>query len=325
MSENKLTTGAASRSTHLPTETKVDVRGARRPTQVGTWVGAAVVLVFFAQLIVSLAGNGNLDWPIVGHYLFDSSVLRGLLTSLFMTAVAMLIGMVLGVVLVVCRISRNVVLNPLANAYIWFFRATPLLVQLIFWFNIALLFPRLNVGLPFGPVFVSVPANSVVTPLLAAFVGLGLHESAYQAEIYRAGLLSVDEGQADAAKSLGMRATQIFFTIRLPQAMRFIIPPTFSQLIGMVKGTSIVSVIGGAELLFSVQQIYALNFKPIPLLIVAAFWYLLVTSVLSIIQYFIERHYARGTARTQARSKGWTSRARIRLGGQSITMGEDPQ
>ncbi|AXG76400.1 amino acid ABC transporter permease [Streptomyces paludis] len=275
----------------------VDVRDAARPPRPWTWVAAVAALVLAAQFATMLVRNPNFEWDVVGHYLFSAEILRGLLTTLYMTVIAMLIGIVFGGVLAACRVSDNPVLRLFAGGYIWVFRGTPQLVQLVFWFNIALLVPTLGLGVPFGPTFLQADANAVITPFLAAIVGLGLHEAAYQAEIYRAGLLSVDEGQIDAARSVGMTPGAVFFKIQLPQAMRFIVPPTFSQIIGMTKGTALVSVIGGAELLFAAQEIYSSTFQTIPLLIVACVWYLVATTVLNFVQYFIEAHYAKGAVR----------------------------
>ncbi|MGW7824954.1 amino acid ABC transporter permease [Streptomyces puniciscabiei] len=277
----------------------VDVKDARRPSRVWTGVLTCVVGIVCVQGALSLSGNRNLGWPSVGHYLFSPAVLHGVAMTLYLTVLAMAIGVVLGGVLSAFRMSTSVVLRAIASLFIWFFRGTPLLVQLIFWFNIALLIPKFSIGIPYGPVFASVDANKVVTPMLAATVGLGLHEAPYQAEIYRAGLMSVDEGQVEAAKSLGFRPLRIFLTVRLPQAMRFIVPPTFSQIIGMTKGTAMVSVIGGGELLFSVQEIYSQTFETIPLLLVACVWYLLITTALNIVQHFVERHYGKGASRNQ--------------------------
>jgi polar amino acid transport system permease protein len=282
----------------LPTEHPVDVAEARNPHRPLTWVTAFVALVLAAQLAKIMVTNENFEWGTVRQYMLSETVLKGVLMTLFLTLVAMLIGIVLGGVLVVFRMSDNPVLRVLASAYIWFFRGTPQLVQLIFWFNIGLLLPRIGLGIPFGPTFISGEANEIITPMLAAIVGLGLHEAAYQAEIYRGGLLSVDEGQIEAAKALGMKPARVFFRIQLPQAMRFIVPPTFSAIIGMTKGTSLVSVIGGAELLFSVQEIYSQTFETVPLLIVASLWYLIITTALNFVQFFIERHYGRGASRS---------------------------
>jgi polar amino acid transport system permease protein len=281
---------------------RVDVAEAHAPRRPWTWVLAAVTLVLGAQLANMLLTNPRFEWDVVGKYLFSEPVLNGVLMTLFLTATAMVIGLSLGGLLVVCRLSSNSVLRLISSSYIWFFRGTPQLVQLIFWFNIGLLVPVIGIGIPFGPVFASDEANTLITPLLAAIVGLGLHEAAYQAEIYRAGLLSVDEGQLEAAKALGMTPARMFLKIQRPQAMRFIVPPTASAIIMMAKATSLVSVIGGAELLFEVKEIYSQTYQTIPLLIVACIWYLVITTGLNIVQFFIEQHYGRGASRSGSTS-----------------------
>ena len=277
-----------------PPAEAVDVSRALPPRRTWTWVFAAIVLVLGAQLVTMLVTNPHVEWDVVAEYLWSETVLTGVGMTVFLTATAMVVGLLLGGVLVVCRLSGNPVLAALAAGYIWFFRGTPQLVQLIFWFNIGLLVPEIGLGIPFGPTFVSGEANTLITPLLAAVIGLGLHEAAYQAEIYRAGLLSVDEGQLDAAKALGMTPSRMFFKIQVPQAMRFVVPPTAGAVIALTKGTSLVSVIGGSELLFAVQSVYAQTYQTVPLLIVASIWYLIITTALSIAQFFVERHYGRG-------------------------------
>jgi polar amino acid transport system permease protein len=183
--------------------------------------------------------------------------------------------------------------------YIWFFRGTPLLVQIVFWYNIAALFPTIALGIPFGPAFVHGHANSIVTPLVTAALGLGLNEGAYMSEIVRAGIISVDEGQTHAAQALGMSRLQIMRLIVLPQAMRVIIPPTGNETISMLKNTSLLIVASYGELFFSAQSIYDVNYKIIPLLIVISIWYLVMTSVLYVGQYFIERRFGRGFTRAE--------------------------
>jgi polar amino acid transport system permease protein len=218
----------------------------------------------------------------------------GLGMTLLLTLIAMVVGSVIGVIMAVGRQSRNIVVAGAASAYVGFFRGTPLLVQLIFWFNLAALFPTLGLGIPFVPPFVEADTNALITPFFAAILGLGLNEGAYMSEIVRAGLLSVDPGQKDAAEALGMRRAQVFRRIVLPQAMRVIIPPTGNETISMLKVTSLVSVIAIPDLLFAAQVIYSQNFKVIPLLITVSIWYLIVTSVLSVGQYFVERRFKRG-------------------------------
>jgi polar amino acid transport system permease protein len=256
-------------------------------------------VVIAVGLVRSAVTNPRFEWGIVEHYFWSSDVLHGLLVTLELTVISMVIGIVLGVVLAVMRLSPNPLVSGASWLYIWFFRGTPVLVQLLFWNFVGALYPKISIGIPFGPEFLSFKANSVITPLVAALLGLGLNEGAYMAEIVRAGILSVDEGQTDAAHSLGMTRLQTMRRIVLPQAMRVIIPPTGNETISMLKSSALVSVIAYKELLYTVQLIYAVNYKQIPLLMVASIWYLIVTTVLSIGQYYIERHYGRGTAREQ--------------------------
>ena len=276
----------------------------------GRWVAAAIVLVIAVALIRSVATNPNFQWGVVGEYLFDTRVLEGLRLTIELTVIAMAIGIVLGVLLAVMRLSPNPLVAGASWLYIWFFRGTPVLVQLLFWFNISALYPKIGLGIPFGPSFVHPDANSLISPFRAAILGLGLNEGAYMAEIVRAGMISVDEGQTDAAQSLGMTRLQTLRRIVLPQAMRVIIPPTGNETISMLKTSSLASVITVAELLFAVQQIYSANFKPIPLLITASIWYLACTSVLYVGQYYLERRYARGASRKLAP----TPFQRVRMG-----------
>jgi polar amino acid transport system permease protein len=263
----------------------------------GRWLAAAVVLLLVAMLAHTLVTNPRFQWDIIGSYFLSSRVLAGLELTILLTAVAMAIGIVLGVLLAVMRLSPNPLLSGASWAYIWLFRGTPVLVQLLFWFNLAFLYPRISIGVPFGPSFVEVDANDLITALTAAILGLGLNEGAYMAEVVRAGILSVEHGQVEAAQALGMSRIQTMRRIILPQAMRVIIPPTGNETISMLKTSSLASVITVTELLYAVQLIYSVTFQTIPLLIVASIWYLIVTSVLTAGQFYIERHYARGSAR----------------------------
>jgi polar amino acid transport system permease protein len=271
----------------------------RRP---GRWISSAIVLVVVASIVRSIVTNGNFQWHVVGSFLFDPRILHGVVVTLELTGLSMAIGIVLGVTLAIMRLSPNPLVSGSSWFYIWFFRGTPLLVQLIFWFNIAALYPTIDLGIPFGPSFIHANANSLITPYAAALLGLGLNEGAYMAEIVRAGIISVDEGQTQAAQSLGMSRLQIMRLIVLPQAMRVIIPPTGNETISMLKNTSLVIVIGSVfDLLFESQQIYNANYKTIPLLIVASAWYLVMTSVAYVGQYFIERRFGRGFSRAEQR------------------------
>jgi polar amino acid transport system permease protein len=265
----------------------------------GRWIASAVVFVVAIALIRSVATNSRFGWSIVEHYFTSSQILDGLRVTLELTVIAMAIGVVGGIVLAVMRLSPNPLVRGSSWSYVWFFRGTPLLVQLLFWNNISALYPKIALGIPFGPALVHANANDLITTYMAAVLGLGLNEAAYMSEIVRAGILSVDEGQTDAAQALGLTRLQTMRRIVLPQAMRVIVPPTGNETISMLKNTSLVSVIALSDLLYASQLIYANNYKTIPLLLTASIWYLIVTTVLSIGQYYIERYYGRGTAREQ--------------------------
>jgi polar amino acid transport system permease protein len=265
----------------------------------GRWLAGILVLILAVAGVRSVVTNPRFEWGVVGEYLFDQRVLEGLLLTLELTVIAMVIGVLLGIILAVMRLSPNPMVSGGSWLYIWFFRGTPVLVQLIFWYYIAALYPKISLGIPFGPSFVHPDANSLIKPFTAGVLGLGLNEGAYMAEIVRAGIISVDEGQGDAARALGMTRLQTMRRVVLPQAMRVIIPPTGNETISMLKTTSLVSVIAVADLLYAVQNIYSSNFKTIPLLIVASIWYLVCTSILYVGQYYLERYYGRGASREQ--------------------------
>ena len=263
----------------------------------GRWIAGAIVVVIAASLVRSAVTSSGFQWSVVGEYLFDANVLEGLVLTLELTVIAMLIGVALGVLLAVMRLSPNPLISRASWLYIWFFRGTPVLVQLLFWYNVAALYPKLALGIPFGPALIHPNVNTLVTAFRAGVLALGLNEGAYMAEIVRAGMISVNEGQTDAAQSLGMTRVQTLRRIVLPQAMRVIIPPTGNETISMLKTTSLASVITVSELLRSVENIYSRNFKVIPLLIVASIWYIICTSVLYVGQYYLERYYGRGASR----------------------------
>ena len=266
----------------------------RRP---GRWIAAAVVLVLAAAIVRSIATNPRFGWGTVGEYLFDERIFEGLRITLELTVIAMAIGIVLGMLLAVMRLSPNPLVSGSSWLYIWFFRGTPVLVQIIFWYYISALYPKIDLGIPFGPSFIHGDANTLIDAFTAAILALGLNEGAYMSEIVRAGIISVEEGQSDAARSLGMTRLQTMRRIVLPQAMRVIIPPTGNETISMLKTTSLVSVIAVGDLLYAAQSIYSINFKTIPLLIAASIWYLAVTSLLYVGQFYLERHYGRGASR----------------------------
>jgi polar amino acid transport system permease protein len=282
---------------------QIAVMPLRHPRSTLRWVAATIVLLVVAIIVYTLVDNQNFQWSVVGHYFFDQEILDGLVLTIELTAAAMAIGIVGGILLALMRMSANPFVAWASRTYIWFFRGTPVLVQLVFWYNLAALFPKLSIGIPFGgPVFASGSANTLITPWVAALLGLGLNEAAYMSEIVRGGLTSVDEGQVEAARALAMSFTQVTRKIVLPQAMRVIIPPTGNQVIGMLKLTSLVSVIALSDLLYSAQTIYGHNFETIPLLVVVSIWYLMLTSVLSVGQMFLERRFSRGVlARSQRR------------------------
>lgn len=278
------------------TDASIDlaVQPARHP---GQWLGVVVVGILVVVTVHSLFTNPRFEWDVVGEYFTSHSILLGVWRTIELTAITMVIGVVLGIVIAVLRLSPNPVLSGVAWFFVWFFRGTPLLVQLLVWYNLASLYPTLSLGIPFGPDFVQLNANVLITPYIAAVLGLALNESAYMAEIVRAGILSVDQGQTEAAQALGMSRLRTLRRVVLPQAMRVIIPPLGNDTINMLKMTSLVSVIAVPELLFASQTIYTRTFQTIPLLLVAVIWYLIVVSVLSIGQYYVERRFARGASR----------------------------
>lgn len=259
----------------------------------GKWAANAFLFVVIGGLLWATATNPNYQWDVVFKYLTHHTILKGLVTTLQLTVLVMMIATAFGIVLALMIVSDDPRLRLAAAAYRWLFRGTPLLVQLIFWFNISALYPTIGLSLPGGRELFSFSGNSI-TPFMAAVLGLSLHESAYMAEIVRGGILSVGSGQTEAAKAIGMRPLQIFTRITLPQALRVIIPSTGNQVILMLKTTSLVSVIALPELLYSAQAIYARTFEIIPLLIVVSIWYLTVCSFLAVGQHYLERHLGKG-------------------------------
>ncbi|GAA3515620.1 polar amino acid transport system permease protein [Streptosporangium album] len=273
-----------------------------RPPRPGRWIvatAAGAVLVWLAYTVIV---NENLHWDVIAEYLTDGRVLGGLWVTIQLTVLSMVIGLALGVLAAVMQLSGSPVLRGASGLYTWFFRGTPLLVQLIFWFNIGLVFPTFGIGVPFdGPKLVEWQANELITPFTAALLGLAINEGAYMAEIVRAGIRSVDPGQREAAEAIGMSHRQVLRRVVLPQAMRVIIPPTGNQFISMLKTTSMVSVIAGAELLTVSQRIYLGNFEVIAMLIVASIWYIVLTTVASVGQHFVEKRFERGHHALQVR------------------------
>ncbi|MFZ6048485.1 amino acid ABC transporter permease [Pseudomonas sp. CR3202] len=255
--------------------------------------------MFFATLIVVLLvglGNafakGQIEWSYVGQFLTSEAILFGLLNTIVMSVLAMALGIIFGVVTAIMRMSHNPILQYVALAYTWLFRGTPLILQLLLWFNLALIFPTISI-----PGLFQIETVTVMTPFVAALLGLSINQGAYTAEVVRAGLLSVDTGQYEAAKSIGMPRLQSLKRIILPQAMRIIIPPVGNEFIGMVKMTSLASVIQYSELLHNAQNIYYANARVMELLIVAGIWYLAVVTVLSLGQSRLERYFAKGAGK----------------------------
>ncbi|MCI3275562.1 amino acid ABC transporter permease [Streptomyces cylindrosporus] len=255
----------------------------------GQWAAAVLVLALLGLAVNSVLRNRAFQWDVVADYFTSDSVLRGLWLTLWLTAVVMVLGFALGTLLAAFRLSANPVLRWVSWGYVWLFRSIPILVQLLLWFNIGALYPEL-----FG-----VRTVNLLGPVEVAIVGLTLHEAAYAAEVVRGGILAVDRGQIEAAQALGLSRWRRWRRIVLPQAMRSIVPPAGNMLIGTLKGTSIVSVIAVSDLLFSVQLVYHRTYQVIPLLMVATLWYTIVTSVLGVGQYYVEKHYARGSERVR--------------------------
>lgn len=268
----------------------------------GTWIGALVLLLVFAWLVRALATSPNLDWDVVGTYLTNDRILGGLLKTIELTVVSMALAIVLGILFATMRMSSNPVLFAISWIFVWVFRSVPPLVQIIFWFNLSLVFKTVTLAIPFGgPTIFSESTNKLIGVYVAAILGLTLNAAAYMTEIVRGGILSVDYGQSEAAMTLGLTARQRFTKIVLPQAMRAILPGTGNETINMLKTTSLVSVVALPDLLYSAQLIYSQNYQTVPLLIVAGIWYLVVSSILSVGQHYIELHYGRSvrSRRTQ--------------------------
>lgn len=290
----KLEMSMTKKSTSPPTGDPFDAATAARRPQIRTWIAVVVVLILLAQATKFVATNPAFAWPVVLEYFTSVYVLQGLAATLQLTVICMALGILGGIGLAAMRLSDSKPLVWFSSTVVWVLRSVPLLVQLIFWYNLAALLPQISIGIPFGPVFSSWNTNDLITPLVAAIVGLAMHEMAYMAEIIRAGVLAVPDGQIEAARSIGMRRYQLFLRVILPQAARVSVPPTGSQVISMLKATSLVSVIAMRELLYSVQETYNQTFQVIPLLTVAVLWYLIVTSLLAVGQIYLERRLGRG-------------------------------
>lgn len=252
----------------------------------GRWVSAAVVVTALVALVLAFRG-ADIDYAVTRDFIDQDTVVRGMLNTLWISVLAQALGIALGVLFAVMRLSANPVTSGVSWLYIWFFRGTPVLVQLLIWYNLALVFPTI-----FGQ-----PTNQLITPFVAALLGLGINEGAYMAEIARAGIQSVDEGQTEAAHALGMTPTQTLRRIVLPQAMRVIVPPTGNEFVNMLKTSSLASVVQFPELLRAATNIYTNNLAVVELLFTVSIWYLVLTSVFSTGQYYLERRFARGSRR----------------------------
>ncbi len=267
----------------------------RRPWR---WVAIVVVFLVLASLINSAIRNERFEWGVIGGYLFDERILRGLVNTLILTAVSMVLAFAIGLILAVMRMSESRFLRTVAGVYIWGFRGTPILVQLLIWFNLAALYPVITLGVPFGPELFSWDSNVLITAWVAALLGLALNEGAYLAEVIRGGIMSVDRGQVEAGRSLGMSNRMTFRRIVLPQTLRVIVPPVSNETIGLLKYSAIVSVITLPELLYAGQLIYARTYETIPVLLTISIWYLVVTTVLTLGQMYLERRLGAGWAKT---------------------------
>lgn len=297
----------------------------------GRWVLSAGVAFLILQFLWSLGSNPKWQWDVFGEYFFAPSVVNGLWLTLWLTVVSGVAGFVLGAVLAVLRLSKSPLLNAAAWWYIWFFRSVPLVVQILVWYNLGYLYPTLGLGTPFTTDFwlAEFETTTLISAFAAAAIGLSLHQAAYSAEIIRAGILSVDQGQTEAAAALGLPRRIRFFRITLPQAARAIVPNAFNEIIGLVKGTSVVFIVALPELFYTVQVIYNRNQRVIPLLLVAVVWYALITTILSIAQYYVERRFARGALRELPptpiqQARRWIGEQWTRLGDAPAADGPPP-
>jgi polar amino acid transport system permease protein len=285
----------------------------------GRWVAAIVVVVLVGLFLYGAATNEYYGWSVYRKYLFDQQVSMAAVRTLMLTVLAMLLALVLGVVLAIMRLSPNPVFRSVAWVYLWIFRGTPVYVQLVFWGLFPSLYQSIQLGVPFtGPTFVHITLQGLSIAFWLAVVGLGLNEAAYMAEIIRAGISSVPEGQSEASTALGMSWWMTMRRTVLPQAMRVIIPPTGNEVISMLKTTSLVTAVPYTlELYTKTKEISAELFKPVPLLLVGATWYLAITSVLMVGQFYLERYFSRGASR-KLTTKQLEALAKAQLGGGGV-------
>ncbi|SCX43585.1 polar amino acid transport system permease protein [Klenkia marina] len=297
----------------------------------GRWAATAVVAVLLAMVLNSLITNPRWEWGVVWAYLGEVSIVEGVWMTIELTLITAVLGFALGTVLALMRLSQSPLLRAVSWGYTWVFRSVPLILQLLLWYNLAYLYQSLDVGIPFGPSFASFETLSLIDKFGAAILGLGLHQAAYSAEIVRAGILSVDQGQHEAAAALGIPRRRQSTRIVLPQAMRTIVPTAVNEIIGLFKGTSIVYVLALGELFYTVSVIYGRTQRVLPMLVVAAIWYVVLTTVVTVIQFYVERYYARGAVRTlpptplqRLRGNLTAGLSRVRPVGAAATSGQDP-
>lgn len=279
------------------------VRKVLPPRNRKTTVFGILVAIIVALFLASVAVNENFRWPIVAEYLFHPNILIGIGNTIALTVISMVLGTILGAILALMKLAPTKTLRWISEGYVWFFRGVPLLVQLLFWYNLAALFPQIGLVLPDMGLDLTLNTNALITPFTAAIISLTLHESAYMAEIIRSGILSVNKGQKEAAEALAITPFRAMTRIVLPQAMRIIIPPTGNQVISMLKTTSLVSVIALNDLLYSAQIIYSVNYRVIQLLLVASIWYIVMVTILTWVQSRIESHYGKGYVPRKVRKK----------------------
>ena len=265
----------------------------------GLVISAAVALLLVAILVQALVTAPAMEWPVFRQWIFNGVIIDGVRNTILLTIACEVLAVLSGAVLALMLLSRNAVLHAVTHAYQWGFRSVPEIAQLLFWFNLSLLFPTFHVGLPFGgPSFYSTSMNNVMTPWTAAIVALGLHEGAYLAEVFRSGVRAVDSAQREVARSLGISQRRIALQIVFPQAMRTIAPNAGSRLIGTLKLTSLASLVAIPELLYRVENVYSRTFQTIPLLLVATAWYMVLVALLRLLQARIERRYGQRAAET---------------------------
>ncbi|WP_429817942.1 amino acid ABC transporter permease [Ensifer sp. B1-9] len=276
----------------------VAIRRLRHP---GRWISGGLVILLLAVIGRAFA-VGQIQWTVVGEFLTAGVIVGGFGWTLLISACALVLGVLLGFAFGIMRLSENPILRFAAWLYVWVFRGTPVLLQLLIWFNIALVFPRLYI-----PGLVDARMVDVVTPFVAAVLGLGVNEGSYLTEVVRGGIASVDKGQKEAAHTLGMTPGQTMRRIILPQTLRLILPVLGNSAIGMLKFSSLAATIAMGEMLNAAQRIYFINGAVIELLFVCAVWYLAGTTVLSIGQYYLERHFGRDAAATTS-DRSWFKR-----------------